>query len=147
MIRTVFAVAATAAIALGVCVAVAQEDPIKARKALMKANGDQAKILADMSKGEKPYDQAAVTKALATFQDAAAKMPSLYPDNTKNGDPSDQFNASPKVWENMADFKARFVKFGNDAKAASSSVKDVDSLKAALGNIGKNDCGSCHQEY
>ena len=65
MIRTVFAVATAAAIALGVCVAVAQEDPIKARKALMKANGDQAKILADMSKGEKPYDQAAVTKALA----------------------------------------------------------------------------------
>ena len=147
MIRTVFAVATMAAIALGACAAVAQEDPIKARKALMKANGDQAKILSDMSKGDKPYDQAAVTKALAQFQEAAAKMPGLYPDNTKDGDPSDQFNASPKVWENMADVKARFVKFGDDAKAATASIKDVDSLKAALGNIGKNDCGSCHQEY
>ena len=118
MIRTVFAVATMAAIAIGVCAAVAQEDPIKARKALtMKANGDQAKILADMSKGDKPYDQAAVAKALAQFQDAAAKMPGLYPDNTKDGDPSDQFNASPKVWENMADFKARFVKFGEDCSA------------------------------
>src|SRR5579863_634441 len=123
MIRVVLAIFA---IVLGLSVATAQEDPIKARKALMKANGDQAKILSDMSKGDKPYDQAAVTKALATFQDAAAKMPGLYPDNTKNGDPSDQFNAGPKVWENMADFKARFVKFGDDAKAASSSVKDVD---------------------
>ena len=47
----------------------------------------------------------------------------------------------------MADFKARFVKLGEDAKAASTSVKDVDSLKAAMGNIGKNDCGACHQEY
>ena len=96
MIRTVLAVATTAAIALSVCVAVAQEDPIKARKALMKANGDQAKILADMSKGDKPYDQAAVTKALAQFQDAAAKMPGLYPDNTKDGDPSDQFTPAQK---------------------------------------------------
>ena len=52
MIRTVLAVATMAAIALGACAAVAQEDPIKARKALMKANGDQAKILSDMSKGE-----------------------------------------------------------------------------------------------
>jgi cytochrome c556 len=147
MIRTVLAVATTAVIALSVCVAVAQEDPIKARKALMKANGDQAKILGDMSKGDKPYDQAAVGKALAQFQDAAAKMPGLYPDNTKDGDSSDQFNASPKVWENMADFKARFVKFGEDAKAATASIKDVDSLKAALGNIGKNDCGACHQDY
>jgi cytochrome c556 len=100
-----------------------------------------------MSKGDKPYDQAAVTKALAQFQDAAAKMPGLYPDNTKDGDPSDQFNAGPKVWENMADFKARFVKFGDDAKAATASITDVDSLKAALGNIGKNDCGACHQDY
>jgi cytochrome c556 len=150
MIRTVFAVAATAVIALGVCAAVAQEDPIKARKALMKANGDQAKILADMSKGDKPYDQAAVTKALAQFQDAAAKMPNLFPDNSKSeaGSPAaDDFSPSPKVWENMADFKARFVKFGDDAKAATASVKDVDSLKAALGNIGKNDCGACHQDY
>ena len=147
MIRTVLAVATTALIALSVCVATAQEDPIKARKALMKANGDQAKILSDMSKGDKPYDQAAVGKALAQFQDAAAKMPGLYPDNTKDGDPSDQYNASPKVWENMADFKARFVKFGEDAKAATASIKDVDSLKAALGNIGKNDCGACHQDY
>ena len=41
MIRAVFAVAA---IALGVGVAIAQQDPIAERKALMKANGDQAKI-------------------------------------------------------------------------------------------------------
>jgi len=150
MIRTVFAVTVTAVIALGVCVAAAQEDPIKARKALMKANGDQAKILSDMSKGDKPYDQAAVTKALAQFQEAAAKMPNLFPDNSKSeagSSAADDFSPSPKVWENMADFKARFVKFGDDAKAATASVKDVDSLKAALGNIGKNDCGACHQDY
>ena len=150
MIRTVFAVATTAAIVLGVCAAVAQEDPIKARKALMKANGDQAKILSDMSKGDKPYDQAAVTKGLAQFQEAAAKMPNLFPDNSKSeaGSPAaDDFSPSPKVWENMVDFKARFAKFGDDAKAASASVKDVDSLKAALGNIGKNDCGGCHEKY
>ena len=147
MIRTVFAVAATAAIALGVCAAVAQEDPIKARKALMKGNGDQAKILADMTKGERPYDQAAVDKAFAQFQDAAVKMPNLYPDNTKDGDPSDQYNASPKVWENMADFKARFVKFGDEAKTASTTVKDLDGLKAMLAAFGKNNCGGCHETY
>jgi cytochrome c556 len=144
MIRALFAIAA---LVLGLSVAFAQEDPIKARKALMKANGDQAKILADMSKGDKPYDQAAVNKAFATFQDAAAKMPNLYPDNTKGGDPSDQFNASPKVWENMADFKARFVKFGEDAKSTGATVKDLDSLKAALGPFGKNNCGACHETY
>jgi cytochrome c556 len=144
MIRTVLAIAA---IVLGLSVAFAQEDPIKARKALMKANGDQAKIATAMIKGEQPFDLAAAKKAFATFQDAAAKMPALFPDSSKAGDPGDQFNAGPKIWEDMADFKARFVKFGNDAKAAEASVKDLDSFKAAMGNIGKNDCGGCHEVY
>jgi cytochrome c556 len=150
MIRTVFAVATAAAIALGVCVAAAQEDPIKARKDLMKGNGGQAKIASDMMKGDQPFDMAAVHKIFAQFQDAAAKMPNLFPDNSKDeaGSPlADDFSPSPKVWEDMADFKARFVKFGEDAKAADGSVTDLDSFKAAMGNIGKNDCGGCHQIY
>jgi len=144
MIRTVLAIAA---IVLGLSVAFAEEDPIKARKALMKANGDQAKIGAAMMKGERPFDAAAAHKMFATFQDAAAKMPGLFPDSSKGGDPSDEFNAGPKIWEDMADFKAKFAKFGEDAKKADASVKDADSLKAALGDIGKNDCGECHKAY
>ena len=76
MIRTMFAVAA---IALGVGVAVAQQDPIAARKSLMKANGDQAKIGAAMMKGEAPFDLDKAHKIFATLEDAAAKMPSLVP--------------------------------------------------------------------
>jgi cytochrome c556 len=147
MIRTVLAVASVAAIGLGVCVATAQEDPIKARKALMKNNGDQAKIASAMVKGEQPFDMAAAQKILATFQDAATKMPGLFPDSSKGGEPGADFNPSPKVWENMADFKSRFQKLGDDAKAATGTVKDLDSFKAAMGNIGKNDCGGCHETY
>jgi len=149
MIRIVFA-AAAAAIALGVVAAVAQQDPIAARKTLMKANGDQAKIGAAMAKGEAPFDLAAAHKIFATFQDAASKMPGLFPDSSKPGDdyaPNDDFKAGPKIWENMADFKARFAKFGDDAKAADASVKDLDGFKAAFGDIGKNDCGGCHHDY
>jgi cytochrome c556 len=149
MIRNLFAAAAAAAIVFGICAAVAQEDVIKERKAIMKANGDQAKTAGEMAKGDKPFDLATAKKVFAQFQDAAAKMPNLYPDNSKteSGPNADDFSPSPKVWDNMADFKARFVKFGEDAKAADASVKDLDSFKAAIGNIGKNDCGGCHQEY
>jgi cytochrome c556 len=141
MIRTVLAMAA---ITLGVTVAMAQQDPIAARRALMKANGDQAKIGAAMAKGEAPFDLAAAKKIFVTFEDAAAKMPALFPDTSKTGGDT---AADPKIWENMADFKAKFVKFGEDAKAAGASVTDLDSFKAAFGNIGKNDCGACHQTY
>ena len=144
MIRTVFAAATAVAVALGVSVAIAQQDVIKERKALMKANGDQAKIGAAMMKGEAPFDMAAVHKIFATLENAAAKMPALFPDNSKTGEDT---AADPKIWTNMDDFKARFAKLGSDAKAADASVKDLDSFKAAFGSIGKNDCGGCHEQY
>ena len=141
MIRTVLAMAA---ITLSVTVAMAQQDPIAARRALMKANGDAAKIGAAMAKGEAPFDLAAAQKIFATYADAAGKMPALFPDNSKTGGDT---AADPKIWDNMADFKAKFVKFGDDSKAAEGSVKDLNSFKVAFGDIGKNDCGSCHQNY
>jgi cytochrome c556 len=150
MIRTVFAAASVAAMALGVTVAIAQQDVIKERKTLMKANGDQAKTGAAMMKGEAPFDLAKAQAIFAALQEAAVKMPGLYPESSKSevGSPAaDEFSPSPKVWEDMADFKARFEKLGADAKAAAASVKDLDSFKAAFGSIGKNDCGGCHETY
>jgi cytochrome c556 len=141
MIRTVFAVTA---IGLGVSVAVAQQDPIAARKALMKANGDQAKIGVAMVKGETPFDLDKAHKIFATFEDAAAKAPTLFPDNSKTGGDT---AADPKIWENMEDFKARLAKLGTDARDATAKVTDLDSFKAAFGSIGKNDCGGCHEHY
>ena len=141
MIRAFFAVAA---IALGVGVALAQQDPIAARRALMKANGDDAKAGAAMAKGEAPFDLAKARKMFSTFADAAAKAPSLFPDNSKTGGDT---AAKAEIWENIDDFKARLVKLGTDAKAALEGVTDLETFKAAFGNIGKNDCAGCHEKY
>ena len=94
MIRTVFAVAA---IALGVTAAIAQQDPIAARKALMKANGDQGKIGAAMIKGETPFDLAKAHEIFATWQNASAKAPALFPENSIDQPAADDpFSASLK---------------------------------------------------
>jgi cytochrome c556 len=145
MIRTVFAVAA---IALGVTAAIAQQDPVAARKALMKANGDQGKIGAAMIKGEAPFDLAKAHEIFATWQNASTKAPALFSENsTDQPTAEDPYSASPDIWQNLEDFKARLAKLGADAKAADASVKDLDSFKAAFANIGKNDCGGCHEKY
>jgi cytochrome c556 len=141
MIRAVFAIAA---VVLGVSVAIAQQDPIAARKSLMKANGDAAKAGAAMAKGDQPFDLATAQKIFAAFEDAAAKMPMLFPPNSKTGG---ETAARAEIWENMDDLKVRFEKFGADARAADESVKDLDTFKAAFGAIGKNDCGGCHEKY
>jgi len=135
---------AVAAVALAVTAVAAQSDPIAARKALMKKNGDEAKIGAAMAKGEAPFDASKVDTIFATFADAAAKAPALFPDNSKTGGDT---AALPAIWENKADFDARLAKFGAAAKEAQGKVKDLDAFKATWGGFIKDNCGGCHEKY
>jgi cytochrome c556 len=139
MIRTVLAVTA---LALGVSAATAQ-DPIAARKALMKTNGQQAAQGAKFMKGEEPFNLAKAQAIFASYQDAAAKMPNLFPANSKTGG---ETTAAPALWDKMDDVKARFAKLGADAKDTAAKVKDEASFKAAFPEIQKN-CGGCHEPY
>ena len=131
MIRTIVAISALAVV---VTAALAQEDPIKARQALMKSNGQQAALGAKMVKGEEPFDLAKAKAIFVEIENVATKAPALFPESSKTGG------------DTAADPKAMFVKLGADAKAAQSSVTDLESFKAAFGNVGK-DCGGCHQTY
>jgi cytochrome c556 len=142
-LRAVLSAAVVAAVAFGATAVFAQQDPIAARQALMKANSKEAKIGAAMMKGEKPFDLAAAKKIFVTFEDSAQKMPALFPANSKTGGKT---TAAPKIWEDMDGFKARFAKFGADAKKASASVTDLASFKTAFGAMGK-ECGGCHRDF
>ena len=135
-------VLAAAFAALGVTAVVAQSDPIAARKALMKENGNQARIAREMIEGKQPFNLDAAKKVLATFGDTNDKAKSLWPDSSKAGDTA----ALPAIWENKADFDAKLAKFSADSKAASGKVTDLDSFKAQMTEIGKS-CGGCHQPY
>jgi len=123
MIRTALVVAM---LAFGATALVAQSDPIAARKALMKANGDQSKIATDMLEAKQPFNL-----------DAAKK------DNSKTGGDT---AALPTIWEDKADFTARLAKFASEAKAAGAATKDFDSFKVQITEVRKN-CGGCHQTY
>ena len=140
MIRTALVVAM---FAFGATALVAQSDPIAARKALMKANGDQSKIATDMLEAKRPFNLDEAKKVLATFAEAGEKAPALFPDNSKTGG---ETKALPVIWEKKSEFSAAFVKFGADAKAASDQVKDLDGLKAAMAEVGKN-CGGCQNNW
>ncbi len=141
MIRTVLTVAA---VVLGVSVAVAQQDPIKARKTLMKANGDQAKIGAAMIKGEKPFDLDKVHRDFRNLRGCGGEDAEAVPGQLQDRRGyRRQARRSGTTWTIS---RRRFAKFGRRCKAAQdASVKDLDIFKAAIGNIGKNDCGSCHR--
>ncbi len=135
-------VLAVAALALGVAAANAQ-DPIAARKALMKSTGGQAAQGAKFIKGEEPFDLAKAQAIFAQYEKTSAEAKNLFPDNTKTGG---ETAALPAVWEKKTDFEAKMAKLGADAKAAASKVKDLESFKAAFPEVQKN-CGGCHENY
>ena len=121
----------------------AQTDVIAQRKAVMKDVGGATRDPGQMLRGQQPFDLAKVKAALATYAEAAAKMPVLYPAGSETGG---ETQAAPMIWQSKADFDARFAKFGGDAKSALASISDEASFKADFPAVLKN-CGGCHETY
>ena len=69
-------------LALGMSIAAA-ESPIAARQALMKKNGEAAKLGTQFMKGEAPFDLAKAKAIFAPNADAARKMPGLFRPDSK----------------------------------------------------------------
>src|SRR5262249_18614913 len=104
IVRTVLA--ATAVIALAATAVVAQQDPIAARKELMKGNGRAAQLGTKMTKGEEPFTVEKGKSVFASYQKVATAH-NLWPDNSKTGGDTASL---PAVWENKADFESRLTK-------------------------------------
>ncbi|MCA0023609.1 MULTISPECIES: cytochrome c [unclassified Mesorhizobium] len=120
-------------------------DPILDRQALMKERGKIVGGLSKVVKGEEPFDAAAVLTALQALQANAEKFDAdvLFPAGSDTGDTT----AAPKIWQDMAGFKATEDKYLADVKAAvAAAPADVESLKTQIGVIG-TDCGTCHKGY
>lgn len=141
-IVTALALAALAA-SLGATAVLAQQDALEARKALMKGNGREAGAMVRMTKGEVPFDAAKVNAAFDQWTATAAKFPSLFPPNAKEG----ETRALPAIWTERAKFEAEVAKFAKDvADNRAKAVANLDGLKVAMAAIGK-DCGSCHESF
>lgn len=132
---------AVLALGAGAALAMTGADAIKERRALMKENGEATKAVIAILKGA-PFDLAAVQKALRTYENAAEKMPALFPADSQTGDT----HALPEIWTDTADFDARFKKLGEDSAAALSSIKDQAGFKASMMGVLKN-CQGCHEKY
>jgi cytochrome c556 len=135
-------IAVTAILGVTTAVFAQTESPIAERQALMKATASAAGNAGRMLKGETPYDKSTAEAVLKQMSETAAKAPGLFPAGSDKG----ETRALPKIWEDKADFEARFAKLGEDAKAAMSKTDSLDDFRAAFGPIGQS-CGGCHQPY
>ena len=127
--------------------------PIEDRQNLMKQRGALTGQLSKIVKGETPFDAASTLDLLKQMQanadQAATGIETLWAADSKDGPGLDgkPNESSPKIWEDMAGFKAATDKFKADADAAvAAPPADVAALGAAFGAIAKN-CGGCHETY
>jgi|SRR5690349_20093828 cytochrome c556 len=144
MKRTVVAIGA---LLLGVGAVMAQQNLVKQDQDTMKANAKNlGGVLIAMVKGEKPYDQTAVSAALAQLDETAKKLPTMFPDSVKGAKFDGDYSPSPKLWEDKAGFQAKIDSFAKIVTEAKAKIKDLDTLKAIAPAIGK-ECGNCHETF
>ncbi|NRP71261.1 Cytochrome c-556 [Ensifer psoraleae] len=135
---------AAALAGLGVTAVTAADEPQAVRQQLMKKVGQAAGALNGIAKGEKPYDAEIVKASLTTISETVKVFPNHFPAGSETGLETE---ASPKIWENMDDFKAKAAKLGTDASTLLAQLpSDQAGVGAALGILGK-DCSSCHESY
>ena len=144
MLRTVLAVGAIVA---GITVVAAQSDPIKQRNALMSSMWKEG--LAGpyrMANGKEPFDQAKAEAGLAKMAEIAAKLPPLWPPNSKAVAPLPKYSSSSKIWDNKPDFEAKLAALTKSINDNRGKAKDLDSLKGVVRDINQR-CENCHESY
>ena len=117
-------------------------DPLSDRQAIFKSWGDATRPVAAMLKGEAPIDVAKAKAALAAYADGSAKLPALFPDNSRTG----KTEASPRIWAEKARFEGLFAKLAKEASAADAAITDEASFKANFPKVLGN-CKGCHDDF
>ena len=137
-------VPAVALLVLGASAAFAQNlKVIEEREEHFEAMGKAAKEPNAMFKGEADFDLAKIQAALKTFQEKAALLPTLFPDDSKTGGDTE---ALPVIWDEKAEFEGRFPKLADAAKAAEAKITDEESFPDAWKEVMGN-CSSCHKKF
>jgi cytochrome c556 len=141
--RLAVAVAAASFAAVAATAVLAQSDVVKERQTLLKEFGTATRPVGGMLRGGTPFDLATVQAALDTYIKNAKVLPTLFPEGSGPGPDTE---ALATIWQNKADFDARFAKLGADAAAARAAITDEASFKANFPAVVRN-CGACHDTY
>jgi len=142
--RTVLVVGA---LLLGAGAVMAQQDVAVTQQNLMKSQGrSMYGVLGKMIKGETPYDQAAIDKALNDLQVDVTKISTVFTPNPKEYVVNANFGASQKIWQNKADFDGKVPAVTKAIEDQKGKIKDAASLKVSFDAI-QEKCTGCHDDY
>ena len=143
MRRLIFGLVAVASTAASTTAFGLMDDPIATRKQLMQSNGASAGAAQAMIKGEIPFDARVAMAALQNFEAVGYSFGDYFPPGSDQGDT----RASPKIWEEMAEFQQYLADFREDAAAGiAAKPETLEAFQTAMGAVGEN-CQRCHEEF
>lgn len=112
-----------------------------ARSELMKMQGMNTGILANMAGGKEPYDAAKAAAAKAGLIESSAKIATVFAEPGA-ADPASE--ARPEIWTGWEAFLVKAKGLGD--AAAAMDVASVESIGAGMAALG-GACKDCHTTY
>jgi cytochrome c556 len=132
---------------LGAGAVMAQQELAVQQDNLMRSIAkNQYGVIQKMTKGEIPFDQKAADQAIANIEADVAKIAKTFAVNPKQDVVNATYGASPKVWQNKADFDAKIPPVQKAIADVKGKITDLASLKAAYTSINDR-CTDCHETY
>jgi cytochrome c556 len=143
MRRLIFGLVGVASVAASSAAFGLMDDPIATRKNLMQSNGSSMGAAQAMIKGEVPFDARVAMATLQNFEAVGYSFGDYFPEGSDQG----ETRASPKIWEEMAEFQQYLADFREDAAAGvAAKPETLEAFQTAIAAVGEN-CQTCHQEF
>ena len=143
-------IALVTVIGIGAAVSWAQdkEAAVSTRQASMKLEGPALKAILDYA-GDKGTDQATAAAKAQELLALSDKLVGLWPAGTSSKDMPGKSNAKPEIWTEMDKFQALYAsqKSGEQKLLSAIQKGDKAAVQAAVTDIGKNSCSTCHGTY
>ncbi len=98
------------------------------------------------TKGDTPYDQAAIDKALIELEQGVAKIEKTFEINPKEDVKDATYGSSQKIWQNKANFDAKIPPVVKAIADVKGKITDAASLKVAYDSINAK-CNGCHEDF
>lgn len=128
----------------------AQMAAVKERQELMKSLGGNAKKITEFlkdSKGTKGEAQAAAAK----IAELAGQIPDAFKveASLSEMDAVGKNRGKPEIWMQWEEFQEHAETLGTKAEALEAAFQgdDMGAVQTAFGDMGKNGCGSCHDDF
>lgn len=103
-------------------------------------------VILKMTKGDIPYNQKAVDEAITSLEADVAKIAKTFEVNPKQDVVNATYGASPKVWQNQADFDSKIPPVQKAIADVKGKITNLVSLKTAYTAINDR-CTDCHETY